>query len=183
MAIPKYRVQGSSPRANDSLTISANIGEILLVHSFSTRAFSPSGPVTLFCTFNPCDSLATPIGSMVSNVLFSEYRPVCYDKRQATVVVDSLLILLPLWDSVIVLFFDVRYFVSILVLQSSRWERELVALLSLSSWCLVIVVWLFLMMPLVCLQVVIVVFPDHTHLLFFMLICGCITQTSLALGF
>ena len=33
-------------------------------------------------------------------------------------------------------------------------------------WCLVIVVWLFLMMPQVCLQFVIVVFPDHTHLLF-----------------
>ena len=42
-------------------------------------------------------------------------------------------------------------------------KRELVALLSLSSWCLVIVVWLFLAMPWVCLQFVIVVFPDHTH--------------------
>ena len=45
-------------------------------------------------------------------------------------------------------------------------ERELVALLCLSSWYLVIVVWLFLMMPWVCLQFVIVAFPDHTHLLF-----------------
>ena len=45
-------------------------------------------------------------------------------------------------------------------------KRELVALLSLSSWCLVIVVWLFLAVPLDCLQFVIVVFPDHTHLLF-----------------
>ena len=44
--------------------------------------------------------------------------------------------------------------------------RELVALLSLSSWCLVIVVWLFLAVPWVCLQFVIMVFPDHTHLLF-----------------
>ena len=62
-----------------------------------------------------------------------------------------------------------RYFVSILVLQSSRWGRERAgcALLCLSSWCLVIVVWLFLMMPRVCLQFVIVVFPDHTYLLFF----------------
>ena len=42
-------------------------------------------------------------------------------------------------------------------------KRELVALLSLSSWCLMIVVWLFLMMQQVCLQFVIVVFPDHTH--------------------
>ena len=31
-------------------------------------------------------------------------------------------------------------------------KRELVALLSLSSWCLVIVVWLFLAVPWVCLQ-------------------------------
>ena len=46
-------------------------------------------------------------------------------------------------------------------------KRELVALLSLSSWCLVIVVWLFLVVPWVCLQFVIVVFSDHTHLLFF----------------
>ena len=44
-------------------------------------------------------------------------------------------------------------------------KRELVALLSLSSWCLVIVMWLFLAVPWVCLQLVIVVFPDHTHYL------------------
>ena len=45
-------------------------------------------------------------------------------------------------------------------------KRELVVLLSLSSWCLVIVVWLFLAVPWVCLQFVIVLFPDHTHFLF-----------------
>ena len=45
-------------------------------------------------------------------------------------------------------------------------KRELVALLCLSSWCLVIVVWLFLTVPHVCLKFVIVVFPDHTLLLF-----------------
>ena len=44
-------------------------------------------------------------------------------------------------------------------------KRELVALLSLSSWCLVILVWLFLAVPFVCLQFGIVVFSDHTHLL------------------
>ena len=42
---------------------------------------------------------------------------------------------------------------------------ELVHLLSLSSWCLVIVVCFFLAVSWVCLQFVIVVFPDHTHLL------------------
>ena len=45
-------------------------------------------------------------------------------------------------------------------------KRELVALLSLSSLCLVIVVGLFIAVPWVCLQFVIVVFPDHTRLLF-----------------
>ena len=45
-------------------------------------------------------------------------------------------------------------------------KRELVAWLSLSSWCFMIIVWLFLAVPLVCLQFVIVVFSDHTHLLF-----------------
>ena len=48
-------------------------------------------------------------------------------------------------------------------------KKEVVALLSLSSWCLVIVVWLFLPVPWVCLQFVIVVFPDHTHFLFLLL--------------
>ena len=42
----------------------------------------------------------------------------------------------------------------------------MVALLCLSSWCLVIVMWLFFTMPQVCLQFVIVIFPHHTHLLF-----------------
>ena len=47
-------------------------------------------------------------------------------------------------------------------------KRELIALLNLSSWCLVMVERLFLGVPRGCLQFVIVVFPDHTHLLFFM---------------
>ena len=45
-------------------------------------------------------------------------------------------------------------------------KRELVALLNLSSWCLVMVEWLFLAVPWDCLRFVIVVFPDHTHLQF-----------------
>ena len=49
-------------------------------------------------------------------------------------------------------------------------KREQVALLNLSSWWLVMVEWLFLVVPLGCLRFVIVVFPDHTHLLFSMLI-------------
>ena len=46
------------------------------------------------------------------------------------------------------------------------WKRELVALLGLSSWCLVVVEQLFLAVPQGCLQFMIVVFHDHTHLLF-----------------
>ena len=45
-------------------------------------------------------------------------------------------------------------------------KKELVALLCLSTWCLVIGVWFFLTIPRVCLHFVIVVFPDHTHLVF-----------------
>ena len=45
-------------------------------------------------------------------------------------------------------------------------KRELVALLNLFSWCRVMVQRLFLAVPQGCLQFVIVVFPDHTHLPF-----------------
>ena len=45
-------------------------------------------------------------------------------------------------------------------------KREVVALLKLSSWCLVMVERLFLAVPQGCLRFVIVVFPDHTHLLY-----------------
>ena len=46
-------------------------------------------------------------------------------------------------------------------------KRELVGLLDLSSWCLLVVERLFFAVPRGCLQFVIVVFPDHAHLLFF----------------
>ena len=45
-------------------------------------------------------------------------------------------------------------------------KRELIALLNFSPWCLAMVERLFLAVPRGCLQFVIVVFPDHTHLLF-----------------
>ena len=45
-------------------------------------------------------------------------------------------------------------------------KRELVALRTLSSCCLVMVKRLFLAVPWGCLLFVIVVFPDYTHLLF-----------------
>ena len=46
-------------------------------------------------------------------------------------------------------------------------KRELIALLNLSSWCLVMVERLFLAVHWGCLQFVIVVFSDHTHLLLY----------------
>ena len=59
-------------------------------------------------------------------------------------------------------------------------KRELIVLLNLSSWCLVMVERLFLAVPRGCLQFVIVVFPDHTHLLFLfnMIIARPLTPTS-----
>ena len=56
-------------------------------------------------------------------------------------------------------------------------KRELVALLCLSAWRLVIVVWLFLTMPWVYLQFVIVVFPDHN---IFMAMSESAIETSFA---
>ena len=58
-------------------------------------------------------------------------------------------------------------------------KRELIALLNLSSWCLVMVERLFLTVPRGCLQFVIVVFPDHTHLLFFMFLFCLVFAMSL----
>ena len=59
-------------------------------------------------------------------------------------------------------------------------KRELIALLNLSSWCLVMVERLFLALPRGCLQFVIVVVPDHTHLLFFVSELGlnCLQKLS-----
>ena len=77
------------------------------------------------------------------------------------------LLLLPLLEAVTVLCFVVQYFYvhsSIAIILMGK--RELIAWLNLSSWCLVMVERLFLTVPRVCLQFVIVVFPDHTHLLF-----------------
>ena len=53
-------------------------------------------------------------------------------------------------------------------------KRELIALLNLSSWCLVMVE------PRGCLQFVIVVFPDHTHLLF--LLCYAFMHVCLLMS-
>ena len=57
-------------------------------------------------------------------------------------------------------------------------KRKLVALLNLSSWCVVVVERLFLAVPRGCLRFVIVVFPDHTHLVFFLLFDAVLNSVS-----
>ena len=47
-----------------------------------------------------------------------------HSKAVVLVLLICCWLLLPLWGSVIAICFVVRYFVSILVLQSSRWGRE-----------------------------------------------------------
>ena len=49
-------------------------------------------------------------------------------------------------------------------------KRELVALLNLSTRCLVVVERLFLAVPQGCLRFVIVVFPDQTHSFFYIVV-------------
>ena len=70
--------------------------------------------------------------------------PVAYNAVRSKAAALSLLIhcllLLPSWESVIVLCFVVLNFMSILVCNHLDGKRELVALLGLSCLCLVIVV-------------------------------------------
>ena len=66
----------------------------------------------------------------------------------ALLLLTFCLSLLPLWESVIVLCFVVRFFyvhVSIEIILMGK--RELIALLNLSSWCLVMVERLFRAVP------------------------------------
>ena len=61
-------------------------------------------------------------------------------------------------------------------------DSQLVALLNLSSWCLVMVEQLFLAVPQGCLQFVIVVFPDHTHYFSYIILCNqatCLLKIAL----
>ena len=81
-----------------------------------------------------------------------------------SVVVDFLFILTPIvgvckCSMFCCMFLYVNSSIAILLMG----KIELVALLNLSSWCLVMDERLFLAVPAGCLLFVIVVFPDHTH--------------------
>ena len=78
------------------------------------------------------------------------------------------LLLLSLWESNCSMFCCTLLYVLSSIAIILMGKRELIALLNLSSWCLVMVERLFLAVPWGCLQFMIVVFPDHTHLLFWM---------------
>ena len=99
-----------------------------------------------------------------------------------SVVVDFLSIVTPIvgvcnWSMFCCTLLYVHSSIAIILME----KRELVDLLSLSSWFLVMVEWLFLAVPWGCLRFVIVVFPDHTHLLF-CIFTGLDTNLSLFNG-
>ena len=106
------------------------------------------------------------LGSLISAHV-TPYPESVIVKNCGSVLVDSLLIVTP-----IVGFCNCSLFCCALLYVHSSFaiilmgKRELFALLSLFSWCLVFVVWLILAVAWICLQFVIVVFSDHTHLLF-----------------
>ena len=57
-------------------------------------------------------------------------------------------------------------------------KKELVSLLGLSSWCLMMVERLFVMVPQGCLRFVIAVFPDHTRELFLLSVTCMVLTVS-----
>ena len=76
------------------------------------------------------------------------------------------LLVLPLLESVCSMFCCTLLYVHSSIAINVMGKRKLIALLNLSSWCLVMVEWLFLAVPWGFLLFVIVVFLDHAHLLF-----------------
>ena len=74
----------------------------------------------------------------------------------------------PLFEGVLCLYLFCYVLLNVHSSVAIIWKRKLVALLLLSYRCFVTinVLWLFLTVTCVGLQYVIVVLPDHTHLLF-----------------
>ena len=86
------------------------------------------------------------------------------DLYQVYVVVDFLFIVTPIVGVCNCSMFCCRllivhYSFAIILME----KRGLIALLCLSFWCIVMVVWLFLAVSWVYLRIVIVVFSDHIH--------------------
>ena len=100
--------------------------------------------------------------------IFFRFRlPTICNNKVKQLVVDFLLIVTP----IVGVCNCSMYCCTLLYVHSSiaiilMGKRELIALLNLSFWCLVMVERLFLAVPQGSLQFVIVVFPDHTLLLF-----------------
>ena len=110
-------------------------------------------------------SLSLCINAQLSNVVRSIWHlsvPECF--HSSSVVVDFLCIVTPIVGVCncsmfcCTLLYD-HFSIAIILVE----KGELVALLDLSSWCLMVVERLFLMVPRGCLRFVIVVLPDHTH--------------------
>ena len=113
----------------------------------------------IIIVINTCIFILNELGQLPS-VTGPSSTFILGSKAVVMLLLTFCLLLLPLWESVILLCYVVRYFMSILM-----GTRELNALLSLFSSCLVIFVWLFLAVPWVYLQFAIVVFSDHIHLI------------------
>ena len=123
----------------------------------------------VICVFdidNLVDNLGRGIGASEMHLSPPVAWAAVRSKGVVLLLLTFCLLLLPLWESVIVLccctLLCVHFSIAIILMG----KRELIALLNLSSWCHVMVERLFLGVPRVCLQFVIVVFPDHTHFLF-----------------
>ena len=83
-------------------------------------------------------SIFVRIGAISWCILFRSLGEIS-TRPETLLLLTFCLLLLPLWESVIVLCFVVRYFMSILVLQSSWWGREswllcLICLPGVSWW-------------------------------------------------
>ena len=90
------------------------------------------------------------------NFSIPEIKPAVCSKAVILLLLIRCRLLLPLQDSVIAVYF-VTLCPFLFCNHLDGEERELAALLSLSSWCRVIVVWLFLSVSWVSLQIVIVI--------------------------
>ena len=106
---------------------------------------------------------AAPSVHFFISILDNGYSVCCPFLGGGSVVVDFLFIITPIVGVCnCCALLCVRFSITIILMG----KRKLVALLYLSSWCLVMVERLFLAVPQGCLRFVGVVFPDHTHLLF-----------------